>query len=380
MARIVSFDIMQADLPFRKPFRHAAAGRSVSNSLFLKCTTDTRVAGFGESLPRAYVTGETADAAFVLLRERILPRLRDKAFQSFAAVKRFLETCDGKAPAEWVAPGVPQCAAWCAVDLALLDTFGRVFNESVCPSIRRRPRVRYSGVLSDETRGAMIRSCLLFRLLGFRYVKPKVGHDCESTAATARRWLGRRIEIRADANMAWARTEAAQAMKTMSRLGIRSFEQPLAADALDASAELVRQTGLEVMADEGFTDRQSLMRLIDRQACTAVNVRISKCGGFVAAARRCREARGAGLTLQVGCQVGESSLLSAAQLALLARVPDVTFAEGCFGRYLLQEDPVTPPLQFGYGGRPPRQPVGPGLGVRVDEERLQRWVTRRATV
>jgi hypothetical protein len=88
--------------------------------------------------------------------------------------------------------------------------------------------------------------------------------------------------------------------------------------------------------------------------------------------------------LQVGCQVGESSLLSAAQLTLLAALapltPGVRYAEGCFGRHLLREDPVSPLVQFGYGGRPPPRPPGAGLGVRVDQAMLARWTVDQATV
>ena len=50
----------------------------------------------------------------------------------------------------------------------------------------------------------------------------------------------------------------------------------------------------------------------------------------MAALQRCRRASQAGLDIQIGCQVGESSLLSAAHLALLAQVPEVRYAEGCF--------------------------------------------------
>jgi hypothetical protein len=58
--------------------------------------------------------------------------------------------------------------------------------------------------------------------------------------------------------------------------------------------------------------------------------------------------------LQLGCQAGESSLLSAAHLTLLSPLgPGVRYSEGCFGRHLLREDPVSPLVQFGYGGRPP---------------------------
>jgi predicted alpha/beta hydrolase len=92
---------------------------------------------------------------------------------------------------------------------------------------------------------------------------------------------------------------------------------------------------LDVMADESFHTRESLEKLIGRRAATAVNARISKCGGLIATRNRCREALAAGLWVQVGCQVGESSLLSAAHLRLCAAVGVVRYAEGCFGRLLL---------------------------------------------
>jgi len=58
----------------------------------------------------------------------------------------------------------------------------------------------------------------------------------------------------------------------------------------------------------------------------------------------------------------------------------VTYAEGCFGHFLLAEDPVTPLLQFGRGGRPPAIPTGAGLGVTMDEAVLERWTVRKETV
>ncbi|HYR02137.1 MAG TPA: enolase C-terminal domain-like protein, partial [Syntrophobacteria bacterium] len=124
----------------------------------------------------------------------------------------------------------------------------------------------------------------------------------------------------------------------------------------------------------------SLETLIARRACTAVNVRIAKCGGLVASFNRCLRAREEGLALQVGCQVGESSLLSAAQVILLAGMRGVKYGEGCFGLHLLRDDPVEPLMQFRYGGRPPAVPKDPGLGVRVDEKVLSRFLVKRETI
>src|SRR5262245_57342953 len=175
MPRVLQLELMSVDLPFRRAFRHSAAARSSSESLFVKCLTDTGAMGFGESLPRVYVTGETRDDAFALLETSILPRLIGMEFDSLNAVQRFLATCDGKSPPEWVASCVPQSAAWCAVDLALLDAFGCAFGQPVRLSEEGAKRdVRYAGVVSAAAGWRYALSLLKLKLYGFKQVKLKV--------------------------------------------------------------------------------------------------------------------------------------------------------------------------------------------------------------
>jgi muconate cycloisomerase len=383
MARIKAFELFAIELPFKKVFKHAAADRTTSYSLMLKCIVQSGNIGFGECLPREYVTGESRDEAFALLQNQILPGLVGKDFDSVDHLKAFLNQCDGKAPEEWVSATTPQTAAWAAVDLALLDAFGHEYNEPIRLSDHPGldPKFRYSAVFSAERGFKAFKSLAKLRLYGFRQVKLKIEKDtAEETVRLARRFLGKNCDIRIDANMAWDVSQAIKAMKMMSRYGIRSYEQPLAAKDIEGLAELVQQTGLGVMVDESLNDAESLDNLIAQRACTAVNVRISKCGGLIAAHNRCRRALNAGLTLQVGCQVGETSLLSAAQIILAAAVREVTHAEGCFGLHLLREDPVRPLMQFGYGGRPPAFPQGPGLGVTVNESMLNQWCVRKESI
>ncbi len=382
MAGISSFELSAVDLPFRKPFKHAAAERSSSYSLFVKCVTDSGTVGFGESLPREYVTRESRASAFAMLRNEILPRLLSQPFESMEDVESFLSQCDGQTPG-WVAAEVPQSAAWCAVDLALLDTFGREFGAR---ALSAEPATlpadfRYSGALSADKGWRLVKSALKQRLFGIRQVKLKVD-DIEDIKSVCllRRVFGRNFDVRVDTNMIWDVEEASYAMRGMARCGVQSFEQPVAAENIEALAWLVAETQLRVMADESLTTRASLQRLIEAKACTGVNVRISKCGGLVAALNRSREALAAGLSLQLGCQVGESSLLSAAHLRLAQAVQPVIYAEGCFGLFLLRDDPVLPLLQFGYGGRPPKIPEGNGLGVTVDENALSRWTVENVRI
>ena len=392
MPTLTELDLFAVDLPFKVTVRHAAAARTTSDSLFLRARLDNGVEGWGEALPRAYVSGESREQAFALLRDTVLPALVGRSFGSPAEAVSFLERCDGKAPPEWVRPEVPQTSAWCSVDLAVLDAFGRATGEPARPAVGAKApaaadlrRYRYSGVVSAGRGWPYALSLLKIRAFGFRQVKLKLEHDGAVRAArTARRLLGRRVDLRVDANMAWGVEQALEIIGQLQTVGIRSFEQPIATDDLAGLARLVTEAPAGIMVDEGLTDRDSLQRFIAHRACTAANVRISKCGGLIGAYARCREALDAGLMLQVGCQVGESSLLSAAHLTLLSALapltPGVQFAEGCFGRHLLREDPAAPLVQFGYGGRPPRRPPGAGLGVQVDPVLLQRWTVDRARV
>jgi L-alanine-DL-glutamate epimerase-like enolase superfamily enzyme len=389
MPTVTSLQLFAVDLPFKTAFRHAAAARTTSESLFLRVGLDSGVDGWGEALPRAYVSGESRQDAFALLRDQVLPALVGRTFQSLPEVVSFLEKCDGKAPTEWVRPEVPQTSAWCSVDLALLDAFGKEFGHPVSlggqPSGGALERYRYSGAVSAGRGWPYARSLLKVRAFGFPQVKLKLGGDGALQAArTARRLLGRRVELRVDANMAWGVEQALEVIQELRTVGIQSFEQPIAAGDLAGLARLVAESSAGIIVDEGLTDRDSLQRFISQRACTGANVRISKCGGLVGAYARCREALDAGLVLQVGCQVGESSLLSAAHLTLLSALaplrPGVRYAEGCFGRHLLREDPVSPLVQFGYGGRPPPRPPGAGLGVQADQVMLERWAVDQAHV
>src|SRR5918994_6582550 len=212
MPRVTGLRLFAVDLPFKVTVRHAAAARTTSESLFLRARLDNGIEGWGESLPRAYVSGESREQAFALLRDAILPALLGRIFQSLPDVAAFLEKCDGKAPAEWVRPDVPQSSAWCSVDLALLDAFGRAFGEPAWPGVARDPRsavealrrCRYSGVVSAGRGWPYALSLLKMRAVSFPHVKLKLQQDGALPAArTARRLLGRRVDLRVDANMAW---------------------------------------------------------------------------------------------------------------------------------------------------------------------------------
>lgn len=384
MPVIQSFSLKALELPFKKPFKHAAKERWTSESILLECQLDDGSVGYGECLPRDYVSGESRDDAYALLEQNFLPQLVGQEFSSLQGVIAFLQECNGRAPQSWASPGQPQTAAWAAVDLALLDAFGKSFRATVRLTEQEQlpAGFRYSMVFSASSGWSYLKTLLLVRLYGFRQVKLKIGAEgAVEMVRTARKVLGAGCDIRVDVNMAWDVATGLELMPRLAQYGVRSFEQPLLPDDIDGLAQLVRDTGLEIMVDESLNDSESLENLIRAKACTSLNVRISKCGGLVAAYDRCRRGLEEGMIIQVGCQVGESSLLSAAQLALITAVGEkVRFGEGCFGHHLLREDPITPLMQFGYGGRPPIRSEASGLGLMLDEDRLNPWIERSVVI
>jgi L-alanine-DL-glutamate epimerase-like enolase superfamily enzyme len=109
------------------------------------------------------------------------------------------------------------------------------------------------------------------------------------------------------------------------------------------------------------------------------NVRISKNGGFWRALHLLQLAAKQGVTVSLGCMVGETCVLSAAQRRLLQVGPPPRFVEGNYGRFLLADDLCEKSPRFGYGGR--LSPLsGPGLGGRVDTIRLDRLAEPLRTV
>src|SRR5918995_4389272 len=196
MPTVTELQLFAVDLPFKVTVRHAAAARTTSESLFLRVGLDSGAQGWGESLPRAYVSGERREGAFALLRDAILPALLGRTFRSLSEVDSFLEKCDGQAPTEWVRPEVPQTSAWCSVDLALLDAFGKASGDSAWPrgagaqadAAAALRRCRYSGVVSAGRGWPYAKSLLTMRAYGFPHVKLKLEHDGALAAArTARR-------------------------------------------------------------------------------------------------------------------------------------------------------------------------------------------------
>ncbi|RMF77511.1 MAG: hypothetical protein D6744_11285, partial [Planctomycetota bacterium] len=131
-------------------------------------------------------------------------------------------------------------------------------------------------------------------------------------------------------------------------------------------------TALDIIADESLLTIEDGQRLLDLGGVQVFNVRIAKNGGLLPALRLAHTALAAGRDVQLGCLVGETSILTAAGIAFLSVCPRVRFVEGAFGSLLLKGDVAVRPIWFGFGGRVASREHF-GLGVDVDPNSLERF-------
>jgi L-Ala-D/L-Glu epimerase len=353
-------------LDFRMDVAHSLASRFHSINMYVEIRSVSGFAGYGECVPRSYVTGETHESVLSVFSE-ILPRLSRESFASPEEVVAELNSI-GKSEA-----GVNNPAAICAVELALLDLAGKHWNIPVGEilGLKRKPEpLEYSLVVPLLPEKHIEKFLQFISTFHFRQIKIKVNaEDPAGRVRKIRPFLSRGAEIRVDANCSWSRAKAQRFMHSLREEGVVSVEQPLPADDLEGAAELRRPGGILVTLDESVCNSSDVERAASLGACDVVNVRISKCGGLLGAMRVIDTAHKNGLGVQLGSQVGESCILSCAGAHLAAGTPSFTWLEGCFGTHLLNEDLGKKPYQFGHKGMF-ISPDGPGLGVEVDLEKL----------
>ncbi|MFN7976793.1 MAG: enolase C-terminal domain-like protein [Vicinamibacterales bacterium] len=348
-------------IPFTTRFAHAAATRSETASLWVTVTTGDGVVGQGESCPRPYVTGESVESAVAFVtrhRDDLLASVRD--LDGLAAWEARHATAIDAAP-----------AAWCAIELAILDALARaagVTLEALLGLPRLTGPFRYTAVIGDGDAAHFTTQWARYQAVGFRDVKLKASGDPARDVPKLAALAAHGVRVRLDANNLWHEVDAALAYLTRLPAPLFALEEPLAPGAFESLAAIAARTAMPIVLDESATRVEHLRDLPGPPDRWIVNVRVSKMGGVRRALRVVRAARDAGHRVIVGAQVGETSLLTRAALPVAeAAGPSLVAMEGAFGTLLLTRDICDPPLMFGAGGRlvvadHPRL-ASPGLGV-----------------
>ena len=197
-----------------------------------------------------------------------------------------------------------------------------------------------------------------------------------------RRAVGDRILLRLDANQGYG--TAKPALRVLGRLqeaGVQLVEQPV--EGLAELAEVTRHaTGLDILADESAWTPRDALDLVQVRGADGISIYVAKAGGLAGARAVASIAEAAGLPCDVNGSL-ELGLANAANLHLAAATPAVTLASvipvnapdgsaptRVAGRYYA-DDVVCEPFEYVAGALV--VPSRPGLGVEVDEAKLEHY-------
>lgn len=383
--RVVSIVLYRVSIPLKITVRHASHTRDTSENVVVECRLDDGTTGFGECVPRDYVTGETVDTCLETLRRTAWSDCLDNVVDFGQAIEMISRI---------EAPPSPdddrQCkgnAARCAVELALLDAYGKAFGESLAHLAGRLPcateiveprsRCRYGAAITSQSLFREVALACKLSVARFRECKVKVGTNGQNDVrrlGMIRGILGRRVDLRVDANEAWSSNDVVDKIRALEAFGITGVEQPVPHDDVACLAEVRKAVATPIILDESVCSLEDARRAAAGGTCDMVNIRISKCGGLIRSIELAAFARRHGLGYQLGCQVGETGILSAAGRHFACSIGGIRYLEGSFDRYLVRERLTSQDLTFRFRGWADAI-TAPGLGVSIEPERLAR-VTR----
>jgi muconate cycloisomerase len=140
-------------------------------------------------------------------------------------------------------------------------------------------------------------------------------------------------------------------------------------------ARLAANAVMPIMADEALHGPETAFDYASHAAADVFAIKIAQSGGLFAGARVAAIADAAGIGLYGGTML-EGAIGSIAAAHLFSTFPQLEWGTELFGPLLLTEEILTEPLDYADFGL--AIPSGPGLGVALDEAKLNRFRRDRA--
>ncbi|MGQ0571519.1 MAG: mandelate racemase/muconate lactonizing enzyme family protein [Armatimonadota bacterium] len=380
--RVARAAVYLVPIRLRVTVEHALAFRKSNLAGFVVIEAADGVAGIGEFLCRDYVTGESTDDCVDCLR-RLGRRLVGAVIEE---PLRFIQDL-------WLDEnlGRGKIGALCGLELALLDLVSKRTERSIADLIGRAAVDRSATLTFSAAyplaRGAKLAALHVFyrTLMRMDQIKVKgtgdIAADLDYLMAI-RRAFPYPVSVRIDLNGSLRPEVAGEYFTRMleSPHGVRWFEQPFSRHDLVSARWFQQEFADDIVlcGDESLCTVEDLERAIHTQAFRAINIRIAKHGGLLKALEIYDRAVGAGMDAQLGCLVGESSVLAYAGLHFAALAGPLRSHEGSFGTYLITWDVIRPSLRYSRRGLVPlaRLPAS-GMIPHVDLARLKRTATWR---
>ena len=349
-------------IPFTRTFSHSSASRKETETVIVEMMDETGETGYGEGCPRSYVTGESIETVFQFIQVHEANLQEIKNFDELEAY-----VIDNKNEID------QNPAAWCALELAMLDLLAKTEKISVEALLGRNQQQSeyvYSAILGDSDPDTFHQLFQQYRQLGFSDFKIKLSGDIdkERRKLTCLNQHNREIKVRADANNLWDSPDTAIDCLNELSFDFDAIEEPVQSKQISDLQEVVGKTGMKIILDESLLRLEQVESLNRNPAHWIVNARVSKYGGILRSLKMIDELVKNDIDIIVGAHVGETSLLTRASLILADSAKHKLRAqEGGFSTHLITQDPFEPNLKIGKYGMIDRDLLDyrnkPGFGI-----------------
>lgn len=382
---LVGLELVKVIVPLRHPWKSAAGTLSERESLLVRTVLRDHDGapggaeeneGWGEcaALPWPTYNSEYTDGALAVARQYIVPALLAHAVASARSVAPALDWLKGHNMLK------------SAFQMALLDAELRFSGQSLasylasCSSSghRRASTVR-AGVVVGLTSsvGELLGQVENFVAEGYGRVKLKIspGRELEAVAEVRNRWP--QLVVMVDANGAYAAGGPASAAEQLAQLeeyDVACVEQPLAADDFLGHAQLAQRVRVPICLDESLTSPAAVTLALSVGACSVVNIKAGRLGGYLEAVRAHDICAATGAATWCGGMV-ETGLGRAANVALAA-LPNFSLPGDISASSRFFEQDIAGPVELGADGTV-TVPTGPGLGVEILSRAMERFATVR---
>lgn len=371
---IQSIDAVLVDLPTIRAHKLAMTTLSRQTLVIVTLRTDDGITGIGEATTIGGLAyGEQSPEGIKSAIDcYIAPLIQGAdATNPNAAMQRLAKTVQGNSFAK------------SAVETALLDAQGQRLGLPVHALLGGAARntlpVLWTLASGDAARD-VDEALALIEQRRHRVFKLKIGsRELEADIAhvqAIRRGLGSEVMLTVDVNQAWDEPTAVRGIAALEAAGVNLVEQPVARRNRRALARLAARFDVPIMADEAVHDATDAFDLAVDGAADVYALKISQAGGLWPTLRAAAVADAAGVGIYGGTLL-EGSIGSIAAAHAFAACPQLAWGTELFGPLLLKDDIVTErPV---YRDFELVLPQAPGLGVRLDTDKLAFYRRDRTT-
>ncbi len=207
---------------------------------------------------------------------------------------------------------------------------------------------------------------------GFRFLKTKAGVDPQQDlriAEAVQKEVGDVAVFRPDANGGYPPEETVTLMQKMADLGIRFFEDPCHAEHADTLVRVRKEVGMGILVNGGVGVPESVRPLLESGAADMLMPDTPSSGALI----RIKKIAAIADVWNVPCLMHcahDLGLKTAAITHIAASTPNFSGPnDTCY--HGLTDDILAEPLKFENGRI--SVPLGPGLGVEVDESKIEKY-------